>query len=65
MDRFINTTINCHRCGLLMRIATEVAYEFHETKQMNLKGIDPIPYKIYIVCNNCYLGVWIDSRDLK
>ena len=57
--------VNCHRCGEAMRIATKLAYDFQETREMDLKGIDPIPYKVYLVCDNCYLGQWYDSRDLE
>jgi len=58
-------SIDCYRCGEGMRIATKIAYDYWETMQMNLRGIDPIPHKIYLVCDQCYLGYWTDSRDLE
>jgi len=57
--------INCHRCGELMREATNMDYGFNEIKQMKIQELNPIPYKIYMVCDQCYLGHWYDSRDLE
>ena len=58
--------VNCRRCGELMREATRMDYDYWEVKQMKIKLLDvPVPYKIYMVCDQCYLGEWKDSRDLQ
>ena len=48
-----------------MREATRMDYGFNDVKELKIKGFDPLPYKIYMVCDQCYLGQWYDSRDLE
>ena len=48
-----------------MREATKIDYDYNEVEEMKIQGLDPIPYKIYMVCDQCYLGEWRDSRDLQ
>ena len=57
--------IGCRRCGESMREATKIDYDYNEVEEMKIQGLDPIPYKIYMVCDQCYLGEWRDSRDLQ
>jgi len=55
----------CHRCGRPMKEATRMDYDFKDIKSLKLLYLIPIPKKVYLVCDNCYLGIWVDSRDLE
>ena len=55
--------INCRRCGESMRIATKMDYSYAETIELHLH--DVTAQKVYVVCDHCYLGEWMDSRDLQ